>query len=539
MHRRARITLAAVLGASLAAAPATAAAFCGFYVNTAGGALTNRATQVVLMRSGERTVLTMQNDYDGPPEDFALVVPVPVVLRRGDVKTLPRAALERVERMSAPRLVEYWERDPCERAAQAARGVYVVDGQNVTSPAFGAVGARYVFGGGVRIEARFAVGEYDVEVLSARDSAGLEVWLKEHAYKIPDGAAAALRPYVQAGMKFFVARVAIDRVRRDAHGRLTLSPLRFHYESDRFALPIRLGMLNAAGAQDLIVQIIAGQRYQAANRPNVAIPTNLDVTPATREAFAEFYAALFDRTLAGAPGAVVTEYAWGVPSCDLCPGPTLDAATVAQLGGDVLWPATTPAQRRDSLTNPIPPTGLDVPNDDPFQPTEARVLLRHAMTPTASKSAMSTRWPADQLVLTRLHLRYGRDDPGEDLVFQVAPAITGGREDRRPPLQGARRSSANTFQARYAIRNPWPGAIECADPIRGEWSGYGARVATDRGLSWRPAERAAPPRSAVAADPDRLRSLRRRGRSRGGVAVDRRSRAYSPAPEERSRRTAA
>lgn len=479
MHPRARLALASLLGAALVAAPATASAFCGFYVNTGGGTLTNRATQVVLMRDGERTVLTMQNSYDGPPEDFALVVPVPVVLHRRDVRTLPRAAIERVERISAPRLVEYWERDPCEHAVRAARGDLV--DVYISNPSLAE--SKYTLVTGVRIEAKFAVGEYDVQILSARDSTDLETWLKGHGYALPDGAAAALRPYVQAGMKFFVARVALDRVTRDAHGRLTLSPLRVHYDSDRFSLPIRLGLLNADGAQDLIVHILARDRYQAANRPNVAIPTNLDVTPETRGAFAEFYAALLDRTLAAAPGAAVTEYAWRLASCDPCPGPTLDAATVAQLGGDVLWPAPPAEKRGEPLGSPIPPGGLDIPNDDPFQTTEARVLLDHAKT-APKRPAMNSRWPANDLVITRLHLRYGRDDPGEDLVFQVAPPIAGGREGLGPRFSTLsnepRRSPHNLFQARYAIRHPWPGLIACADPLRGNWAGSppdGARTA--------------------------------------------------------------
>ena len=39
-----------------------------------------RVVPCVLMRAGTRTALSMQNNYEGPPEDFALVVPVPVVL---------------------------------------------------------------------------------------------------------------------------------------------------------------------------------------------------------------------------------------------------------------------------------------------------------------------------------------------------------------------------------------------------------------------------------------------------------------------------
>src|SRR5450755_2066504 len=109
----------AVLGAIVALGPLEAArdarAFCGFYVSGADAKLTNDATQVVLMRDGTRTVLSMQNSYQGPPEDFALVIPVPVVLQKENVKTLARGVFDRVDQLTAPRLVEYWEQDPCPR----------------------------------------------------------------------------------------------------------------------------------------------------------------------------------------------------------------------------------------------------------------------------------------------------------------------------------------------------------------------------------------------------------------------------------------
>lgn len=59
-----------------------AEAFCGFYVGGAGAKLFNNASMVVLLRDGTKTVLSMQNNYQGPPEKFAMVVPVPVVLQR-------------------------------------------------------------------------------------------------------------------------------------------------------------------------------------------------------------------------------------------------------------------------------------------------------------------------------------------------------------------------------------------------------------------------------------------------------------------------
>src|SRR5829696_2627984 len=110
MQRMTRLLLAISLFV-----PQAAAAFCGFFVSGADAKLINNASQVVLMRKGNRTVMTMSNNYQGPPGDFAMVVPVPVVLQKEDVKTLPMDVFDRVDSLSAPRLVEYWEQDPCRR----------------------------------------------------------------------------------------------------------------------------------------------------------------------------------------------------------------------------------------------------------------------------------------------------------------------------------------------------------------------------------------------------------------------------------------
>ena len=109
------ITVSVLAAACALGAPREAAAFCGFYVSGGDAKLYNNATLVVLMRDGTRTVLSMQNNYQGPPANFAMVVPVPVVLQKDDVKTLPREIFDRVDQLAAPRLVEYWEMDPCYR----------------------------------------------------------------------------------------------------------------------------------------------------------------------------------------------------------------------------------------------------------------------------------------------------------------------------------------------------------------------------------------------------------------------------------------
>ena len=77
-------------------------------------------------------------------------------------------------------------------------------------------------------------------------------------------------------------------------------------------------------------------------------------------------------------------------------------------------------------------------------------------------------------VLTRLHLRYGKDALGEDLVFRAAPPIEGGRgvpgQNGELP-RGVQQAGSNNFQGRYVIRHPWAGPITCNEPRRGIWGG--------------------------------------------------------------------
>src|SRR6185436_8585972 len=90
-----------------------ASSFCGFYVARGDAKLYNKASKVVMVRDGDRTVLTMANDYSGEPEEFAMVVPVPTLLQKNQIHVGDRAVLDHLDAYSAPRLVEYFDADPC------------------------------------------------------------------------------------------------------------------------------------------------------------------------------------------------------------------------------------------------------------------------------------------------------------------------------------------------------------------------------------------------------------------------------------------
>ena len=189
--RRSALATAVVVGTIVTAIPSHADAFCGFYVSGADAKLFNNATQVVLMREGTRTVLSMSNNYQGPPKDFAMVVPVPVVLQKENVKTLPKDIFSRIDQLSAPRLVEYWEQDPCEHTKWKNKPVPRPMMRSGAAPAAEAAKAADL---GVTVEAKFAVGEYEIVILSAKDSTGLDTWLRQEHYNIPPGAEPLLRP---------------------------------------------------------------------------------------------------------------------------------------------------------------------------------------------------------------------------------------------------------------------------------------------------------------------------------------------------------
>ncbi len=406
--------LAGLIAAAAAlVVPASASAFCGFYVGGAGAEMFNDATQVVMLRDGTKTVLSMQNRYDGPLENFAMVVPVPQVLMEADVRTLDKAIFDKVDTLTSPRLVEYWEQDPCQPYQQY---------DDFASPSAGGGNNAEADGdpGNVTVEAQFKVGEYEIVVLSTEDSTSLETWLAQNNYNIPANAAPYFEPYVQSDMYFFVAKVDVNEVKYE-NGKAVLSPLRFHYDSPTFTLPIRLGMINSAGKQDLMAYILGrDQRYEVANMPNVTIPTNIEVVDDVRNDFGGFYEALFSRTLQEHPGSAVTEYSWPAGGCDPCPGPvTLQPEDLETLGVDVI-------------------------GDGDY-------------------------W---SWVITRIHVQFAKDEVGEDLVFRAANPIVGGREHLTEAgvlEEGATPSEWNNFQARYIIRHRWDDGVACADPQFGIW----------------------------------------------------------------------
>lgn len=417
VYRLIRLFLAiAMFGAAM-----PAMAFCGFYAGRADASLFNQASQVVVARDGQRTVLSMMNDYNGPLADFVLVVPTPVVLKQGQVRIADKAVFEHLDAYSSPRLAEYYDNDPCVidfpwgypppppyalRAAAPTAMAPMPMEKMARDQALG-----------VTVEARYTLEEYDIVSLSATQSTGLETWLRENGYKIPHGARDALRPYINQGMKFFVAKVNLKEQAKTGYS--TLRPLQFAFESEKFMLPMRLGMLNAAPGQpqDLIVYLMTKNgRVESSNYRTAKLPSNVNIPEFVKPKFQDFYKAMFDKsTRTDDYRTVFTEYFWNMNWCDPCAAQPLSHEELLKAG--VFWLDGDAAQNFGAMQNP-------------------------GQSPMPRISRFGGGQP---VMLTRLHLRYTPRTFPEDLMFTQT-------------------SDQENWQARYVIQTPYGGSIaECTE----------------------------------------------------------------------------
>lgn len=379
-------------------------AFCGFYVSKADGTLQNKTSQVIMARDGDRNIITMYNDFKGDLKDFAMVVPVPVVLQQKDVKVVDNGIFQRLNDYSAPRLVEYYDENPCvnnlyKEEKIIANGSALMDSKSVSVMA--------PKRDKVKIEAQYTVGEYDILILSAKESTGLKTWLNDNGYKIPANAEEVLDPYIKSNLKFFVVKVNLEAKQKTNND--FLRPLQIRFSSPKFMLPIRLGMANATGDQDMIVYAFTKTgRVETTNYRTISMPTGNNIPLFVQAAFGKFYGDLFENFWnKEGKSAAFLEYAWDVSpanytKCDPCVSNPPDYNDLVQAG--VWW----------------------IKNDD---------YQNYVNEYEADKG---------KVFFTRLHVRYNRRSFPQDLQFQSTPNI-------------------ENYQARYVITHPATGDLSCAE----------------------------------------------------------------------------
>ena len=372
-------------------------AFCGFYVAKGDAKLFNKASQVVLVRQEDKTVLTMSNDFRGEMKEFAVVIPVPTVIKKNQIHIGNKAYIDHLDAYTAPRLVEYFDENPCNENKRYKSMPLPAAAPKMEAADKSTAKKDYK----VKIEASYTVGEYDILILSAEESDGLANWLKDNDYKIPEGAEEVLGSYIKQNMKFFVAKVNVTE--QNKLGFNYLRPIQVAYESPKFMLPIRLGTVNSEGTQDLFVYALTSKgRVETTNYRTIKLPSNMDVPVYIKNDFQNFYKTLFDKQVEKeSMRAVFLEYAWDMNWCDPCAAEPLSSQELRQLG--VFW-----------LNDNKEMATINMPQS-----------------------------PAQNVFVSRLHVRYNAENFPEDLVFQET-------------------ADRNNFQGRYVLRHAWKGEMNCS-----------------------------------------------------------------------------
>jgi len=465
----------------LALAVATTAepahALNGFFASKQEGPVKSYTTQVVVMKKGNTTAVSVMPDYEGPLEGFAVVLVVPGDVVADHVSTLKREFIDRVDALSAPRFHEFWEQDPCdpgppqqewERSLKVEGGGFLGGG----SPTGGKKVAKELF---LDVQAKQKEGEYKVSVLDANQSA--VSWLASKGYKAPSGADAALKPYTASGMKVLIAEVDPKRIELVGGDRAQLSPIRYYTEQPFDTIVAKPGILDSPGKQELFIYVIdPEQRYETKNYKTIFPPTNVAVDFEVKERMGEFYAGLHDIILDKFPKSFLAEYAWPADSCGQpCPTEPLLIHELLSLGADVFEKSVPEAER-----NPKPPELTKEEKEarknelKDLKPKERKERVKQMDEERTTVLVRKGLLERNKYVLSRLHYRYdGATLPEDPKIGPAASGATGGvalPEGPKMQIQTeVKATPASRLQVRYNNFHPWVPVIHCDHPDRGKW----------------------------------------------------------------------
>ena len=478
----AKSSRSALLGACLSllvAAPAQA--FPGFLASkTKSADIKVNSTQIVLMKKGNTTAVSVMSDYEGSLEPFAMVLLVPGDVTADRVTTLKREFVDRIDTISAPRFHEYWEQDPCDPGPVEQEWQRSMKADNASAFLGGGdapTGTQKVAKElSLDVEAKKKEGEYTFTVLGKDEAVG--AWLKGKGYTVPNGAEQAISSYVQAGMRVVVAQVDTNRVELVGGDRAQLSPIRFWTEQPYDSIPDRVGLLNSGGGkQELLVYVLdTDQRYESKNYKNVFPPTNVELDFAAKERVGEFYAGLQDIILQKNPGAVLDEYAWSSEGCGQpCATEPLMIDELLSLGGEVFEQSV---PKEEKHPKPVEPTKEEA---DAFKeaakdlkPKERKAKEKQDKEDRKTVAARKALVLRHKYIVSRLHYWYDEKSlPKDPQVGAASGAVEGGVALPKGPKGEASTEVLPAAQDKYQVRfnnfHPWVPVIQCPSPDRYRW----------------------------------------------------------------------
>jgi hypothetical protein len=118
----------------------------------------------------------------------------------------------------------------------------------------------------VRVHVRAEVGEYDVAVIESSAPEALVAWLRAEGYRITPAMEPYIERYTSEGLKFLALKL-LETADVNA-----LRPFRFSLPGTTPTIPLRMTALAAEPEMGIVVFVLADQRFEGKNWPNLTIP---------------------------------------------------------------------------------------------------------------------------------------------------------------------------------------------------------------------------------------------------------------------------
>jgi len=233
----------------------------------------------------------MASDYEGEPSEFALVIPVPSFIKKDQISVVDTKTIDHLDAYTAPRLVEYFDADPCERDRLMALAMAPQPTPTAAmQPAAPEISRRQGRGAirhrRIRRLDPVGGGQRRLDPLADRQR------LQDSGRREP-----VIGSYIKQKMHFFIAKV---NLKRHAGQRARLSAAA--------SGALRDGEIHAAAAaghrqrrrpQDLVIYALTPHgRIEATNYRTVKVPSDVDVPLFVKNDFANFYKATFEHAVA-------------------------------------------------------------------------------------------------------------------------------------------------------------------------------------------------------------------------------------------------
>jgi len=214
-------------------APGSVQACGGFFCTTIP---VDQAAERIIFTLDDGSISTyVQINYQGRPEDFAWVLPLPSVPK---VDTADMATFRDLDRLTQP--VYLPPRPPA----------------CIPMPAMAAPAPQAAAGSSTTVLASGEVGPFGYHVVTSPDPNDMVAWLRDNGYRITDEMVPLIKQYTDDGLVFLAMRLKPGERSQD------IVPVKLTYDASLASIPLRLPAVAATPDMPVVVWIFG--RDQAA-----------------------------------------------------------------------------------------------------------------------------------------------------------------------------------------------------------------------------------------------------------------------------------